>query len=128
MSVHAIKVLLVEDSSVLAEHLAETISGFPEIDLIKSVDSEASALAEIRKRRIDVLVLDLQLKQGRDREHDSVHGARSCSVSDSREYDLPRMRFDERNGAGVDQAGYFKGTVDRRAGSFAHDESGRRSC
>jgi DNA-binding NarL/FixJ family response regulator len=64
MSVHAIKVLLVEDSSVLAEHLAETISGFPEIDLIKSVDSEASALAEIRKRRIDVLVLDLQLKQG----------------------------------------------------------------
>jgi two-component system, OmpR family, response regulator len=64
MTGHAIKVLLVEDSSVLAAHLAETITDFPEIDLIKSVDSESTALAEIRKRRIDVLVLDLQLKQG----------------------------------------------------------------
>jgi two-component system OmpR family response regulator len=64
MTVHAIKVLLVEDSSVLAERLAETITEFPEIDLINSVDSESSALAEIRKRRIDVVVLDLQLKEG----------------------------------------------------------------
>jgi DNA-binding NarL/FixJ family response regulator len=64
MTVHAIKLLLVEDSSVLATNLAETMTEIPEIDLIKSVDSESSALAEFRKRRVDVLVLDLQLKQG----------------------------------------------------------------
>ncbi len=60
----AVKLLLVEDSAVLANHLTETIADFPQIDLIKAVDSEASALIEIRKRHIDVVVLDLQLKQG----------------------------------------------------------------
>jgi len=60
----ALKVLLVEDSSVLAERMAETMRQIPEIELIGTKDSEDDALIEIRRRRIDVVLLDLQLKQG----------------------------------------------------------------
>lgn len=58
------KLLLVEDSSVLAERLAEVVHGIPEIDLIAVVDSESAALSEIKKRRVHIVVLDLHLKQG----------------------------------------------------------------
>jgi two-component system, OmpR family, response regulator len=64
VTVHALKVLMVEDSSVLAERMAETLRQFPEIDLIGTMDSEDAALLAIRKRRVDVVLLDLQLKQG----------------------------------------------------------------
>jgi two-component system, OmpR family, response regulator len=64
MTVHPVKMLLVEDSSVLSRHLAETISELPEIELLNVLDSEATAIAELRKRRVDVLVVDLQLKEG----------------------------------------------------------------
>jgi two-component system, OmpR family, response regulator len=59
-----VKVLLVEDSSVLAERVADVIMQIPEIDLIGVVDSEDAALAEIRKRHVHVVLLDLYLKQG----------------------------------------------------------------
>jgi DNA-binding NarL/FixJ family response regulator len=61
---HAIKLLLVEDSSVLAERIAELVRGIPEIDLIAVVDSESAALLEMKKRRVHMVVLDLHLKQG----------------------------------------------------------------
>jgi DNA-binding NarL/FixJ family response regulator len=44
--------------------MAETLRQFPEIDLIGTLDSEDAALLEIRRRRVDVVLLDLQLKQG----------------------------------------------------------------
>jgi two-component system, OmpR family, response regulator len=59
-----VKVLLVEDSSVLAERMADVILQIPEIDLVGIVDSEAAALVEIRKRRVHIVLLDLYLKQG----------------------------------------------------------------
>jgi two-component system, OmpR family, response regulator len=64
MSVQAIKLLLVEDSSVLAERIVELIADIPEIELVAVVDSEADALTELRRRRIHVVMLDLHLKQG----------------------------------------------------------------
>jgi DNA-binding NarL/FixJ family response regulator len=64
VTVHALKVLLVEDSSVLAQRLAETLRQFPELDLIGTTDSEDGALLEIRKGRVDVVLLDLELRQG----------------------------------------------------------------
>jgi two-component system OmpR family response regulator len=64
VTLQALKVLLVEDSSVLAERMAETIRQIPEIELIGTQDSEEGAVLEIRRRRVDVVLLDLQLKQG----------------------------------------------------------------
>ena len=63
-SIHSISVLLVEDSAVLAERLSEVISQHPEFDLMDVVDSEAAALLAIKRRRVDVMVLDLQLRTG----------------------------------------------------------------
>lgn len=59
-----VKVLLVEDSSVLAERVTDVLMQIPDIDLIGVVDSEAAALAKIRKGRVHVVLLDLYLKQG----------------------------------------------------------------
>ena len=39
MTVQAIKLLLVEDSSVLGDRIAELIAGIPEIELVSVVDS-----------------------------------------------------------------------------------------
>jgi DNA-binding NarL/FixJ family response regulator len=64
MIVHGLKALLVEDSSVLAERLADLIGEIQEIDLVGVVDSEAAALREIKRRRLDVVLLDLHLKEG----------------------------------------------------------------
>jgi DNA-binding NtrC family response regulator len=60
----ALKVLIVEDSSVLAQSMSDFITEIPEIDVIGVADSEAVALAAIERRRIDVVLLDLHLRQG----------------------------------------------------------------
>jgi DNA-binding NarL/FixJ family response regulator len=59
-----LKVLLVEDSAVLQERLRELLDHVPGIDLIAIVDSEHAAVTLLRSIRIDVLLLDLHLKQG----------------------------------------------------------------
>ncbi len=60
----AVKVLIVEDSSVLAQSMSDFITEIPEIDVIGVTDSESLALAAIGRRRVDVVLLDLHLKQG----------------------------------------------------------------
>jgi len=64
MVVHGLKALLVEDSSVLAARMADVLTEFQEIDLVGVVDSETAALVEMKKRRLDVVLLDLHLKEG----------------------------------------------------------------
>jgi two-component system, OmpR family, response regulator len=60
----SVKVLLVEDSAVLTEILSEALVQIPEVDLVGVVDSEAEALRVIARDRVDLIFLDLQLKQG----------------------------------------------------------------
>jgi two-component system, OmpR family, response regulator len=59
-----LRVLLVEDSSLLAARLAELIRRLPDVDLIDTVDSEADALTHIAAAPPDVLILDLHLRAG----------------------------------------------------------------
>jgi|SRR5579871_4222934 len=61
---HALRVLLVEDSKVLTERLTEAIRQIPEVELIGTADTESAALAAVKRDAIDVLILDLHLKQG----------------------------------------------------------------
>src|ERR1700735_4566104 len=63
-SVKGLRVLLVEDSKVLTERLTEAIRQIPEVELIGTADTEAAALAAVKKDSIDVIILDLHLKQG----------------------------------------------------------------
>jgi DNA-binding NarL/FixJ family response regulator len=60
----ALRVLLVEDSKVLTERLTEAIRQVEAVDLIGSVDTEAAAVAAVRRENVDVMILDLHLKQG----------------------------------------------------------------
>lgn len=59
-----LKVLLVEDSNVLAERLSELLGHVPGVTLIERVDSEGAAIRSVRSQAIDVLILDLHLRQG----------------------------------------------------------------
>lgn len=59
-----LRVLLVEDSKVLTERLTEAIRQIPEVELIGTVDTEAGALAAVDREAVDVVILDLHLKQG----------------------------------------------------------------
>ncbi len=60
----ALRVLLVEDSSLLAARLSELIRRLPDVDLIGSVDTESAAIERVRVDLPDVLILDLHLRTG----------------------------------------------------------------
>jgi len=60
----SLRVLLVEDSKVLTERLTEAIRQIPEVELIGTADTEATAVASAKRDAVDVIILDLHLKQG----------------------------------------------------------------
>jgi DNA-binding NarL/FixJ family response regulator len=64
MSSRNLSVLLVEDSRVLAERLRETVLSVPGVQLAGTVDCEADAVAALQRHPVDVLLLDLHLRQG----------------------------------------------------------------
>jgi len=59
-----LRVLLVEDSKRLAERLREALEQLEEVHIIATVDDEKSAVDIVRREPIDVMVLDLQLREG----------------------------------------------------------------
>jgi DNA-binding NarL/FixJ family response regulator len=60
----SLRVLLVEDSSLLAARLGELIRRLPDVDLIDTVETEAAAVERISESQPDVLILDLHLRAG----------------------------------------------------------------
>jgi len=60
----SLRVLLVEDSKVLTERLTEALRQIADIELVGTADSEAGALAAFKSLPVDVIILDLHLKQG----------------------------------------------------------------
>ena len=59
-----VRVLLVEDSRMLAERLGEAIRQIPEVEFIGAVDGEDAARAAVQRDSIDIMILDLHLQQG----------------------------------------------------------------
>jgi two-component system OmpR family response regulator len=57
-------VLLVEDSKILTERLTEALHQIKDVELIGTADTEAAAVAVIKHAPVDVIILDLHLKQG----------------------------------------------------------------
>jgi chemotaxis response regulator CheB len=71
-----LRVLLVEDSKVLTERLTEAIRQIPQVELIGTADTEATAVASAKRDSVDVIILDLHLKQGHARpRHRTVEAA-----------------------------------------------------
>jgi two-component system OmpR family response regulator len=60
----SLRVLLVEDSSLLAARLSELISNLPDVDLIATAETEADAISQIANGLPHVLILDLHLRSG----------------------------------------------------------------
>src|SRR5690348_6844004 len=60
----SLRVLLIEDSALLAGRLIELVNRVPDVDLIDTVDTEADALDRISAGNPDVLILDLHLREG----------------------------------------------------------------
>ncbi len=58
------RVLLVEDSRVLAERLRESLDMLEGVEVVGAVADESSAVALAKEKHIDVIILDLQLKEG----------------------------------------------------------------
>ncbi len=64
MTTEPLRILLVEDSAVLAERLSELLSHVPGVTLVDKVDTEKAAVDVVRSQSIDVMILDLHLRQG----------------------------------------------------------------
>ena len=58
------KVLLAEDSTLLAARLTELIRRLPDVELVGTVDCEADTLSHVASDTPDVLILDLHLRSG----------------------------------------------------------------
>src|SRR5579863_898759 len=64
MNMRNLSVLLVEDSQLLADRLREAILTEQGLELVDTVDSETAAVALLKQRPIDVVLLDLHLRGG----------------------------------------------------------------
>lgn len=60
----SLRVLLAEDSTLLAARLSELIRRLPDVELVGTVDCEADALSHVAAETPDVLILDLHLRSG----------------------------------------------------------------
>jgi two-component system OmpR family response regulator len=60
----SVRVLLVEDSKVLTERLTEAIEQIADVHLIGTAETEAAAVAVVSGEPVDVIILDLHLRQG----------------------------------------------------------------
>lgn len=59
-----LRVLLVEDSRVLADRLRESLGQLKGVEVVGSVDEETAAVQFAAEQGVDVIILDLQLRQG----------------------------------------------------------------
>jgi two-component system, OmpR family, response regulator len=59
-----LRVLLVEDSKLLAERLCEILGQLPGVEVVGTVDTEREAVAMARAKSVDAIILDLQLREG----------------------------------------------------------------
>lgn len=63
-NVTSLRVLLIEDSSLLASRIAELITRLPDVELVAIVETQADAISHIASTEPDVLILDLHLRSG----------------------------------------------------------------
>lgn len=59
-----LRVLLVEDSAMLADRVCEELHTLEDVEVVAVVDNQQDATAWVRNGSVDVIVLDLQLRQG----------------------------------------------------------------
>ena len=59
-----LRVLLVEDSKLLAERVREVLEQIPGVEVVGTADTERAAVAMTHAHDVHAIILDLQLKEG----------------------------------------------------------------
>jgi two-component system OmpR family response regulator len=59
-----LQVLVVEDSALVCDRIAEIVDSVPGVEVSDRVDSEFDALSALERGDIDIVILDLQLRAG----------------------------------------------------------------
>jgi len=63
-TLNALRVFLVEDSSLIRERLGEDIASAGRIEVVGYAETEDAAIAALHEQQCDVIILDLDLRQG----------------------------------------------------------------
>lgn len=79
-----LKVFLIEDSELLQELLSDMLSELEGIDFCGCANGEAEALRRLAENPVDLVIIDIQLKQG------SGIGVLDALQTDSDRYGNPR--------------------------------------
>jgi CheY-like chemotaxis protein len=79
-----LKVFLIEDSELLQELLSDMLSEIEGIDFCGCADGEAEALRRLAETPVDLVIIDIELKQG------SGIGVLDALQTDSDRYGNPR--------------------------------------
>jgi DNA-binding NarL/FixJ family response regulator len=58
------KLLIIDDSPLVRDHVAQMISTIPDIDLVGQTGTVSESLVAIRKLAPDIIILDLHLPDG----------------------------------------------------------------
>jgi DNA-binding NarL/FixJ family response regulator len=59
-----LKVLLVEDSKILAGRLSNLIAQMPNAELVGVAETQSAAVDFLERETVDIIILDLHLRQG----------------------------------------------------------------
>ncbi|MDB5796348.1 MAG: response regulator [Paucimonas sp.] len=78
----SIRVFLVEDSSTVRELIVENFTGIPGISWAGFSDSETDALAQLQEQSCDVLIVDIELRQGNGMSLLRKLAERQCHTGD----------------------------------------------
>lgn len=60
----ALQVMLVEDSHIISDLISENLARIPKLRLLGIAETETEALSMLHAQPCDVLILDIQLRQG----------------------------------------------------------------
>ena len=94
----ALKVLLIEDSSLLSDRIMELLSDMEGIVSMGVVTTESAAIETINAKQPDVILLDLRLKEGTGfsvmRHVKRLHQQKQPVVIVITNYSLPQYRVE----------------------------------
>lgn len=96
------RVLLVEDSKLLANRLSEALGQVPGIEVVGVADTEFGAVTMTRLYEVDAMILDLQLREGTGFGVLRTLGSRRPAVIVLTNYSLPSYA-EQARALGVDQ-------------------------
>ncbi|WP_068638024.1 response regulator [Thauera butanivorans] len=80
----SLRVVLIEDSPILCAMLRDMLNELDGVEVVADADGEQAAVAELERQQADVVIVDLELRQG------SGLGVLACLQAEPERYGSPR--------------------------------------